>query len=467
MESTDKKATKFDQTIVKGPILNAVWKMAWPTMLQNMIAGLQGIIDHTLVGHYVGYRGNAAIGMGWQIFLVVIVFMSSLSIGMSVLISQAAGAGDSGRVNKIFYQALLTAVILSCLVIAPLGYFTAPYLLDIVKASELVKIASLPYLRMMFVGNIGLLFFFMMGGALRAAGDAKTPLMLGVVLTVLNLVFNIILIPGLGPIPAFGVQGSAMGTVSASLVMTLIGLFLLFRNRLVIRMPDNLAPDFKIIKTIFSLGLPAGFQGIAMNVAGVILLRFIGMLQNSTEAQAAYVVCYNQLFSLITWTSLGLMSAASIVTGQNLGAKQLDRAKQAVVTTSYVGLGIALTIGTLFILIPSKLLGLFGIADPLVTTIGQQLLTYLSISGLFITVALTYTGGLQGTGDTRSPFYISLISQIFIPIGLCLSIQLFRTLQPQDIWLAIVLGHMFRAVLSFIRFRQGAWLARFKELAVS
>ena len=86
-----------------------------------------------------------------------------------------------------------------------------------------------------------------------------------------------------------------------------------------------------------------------------------------------------------------------------------------------------------------------------------QLLAYLAVSGLFVTVALVYTGGLQGTGDTRSPLYISMVSQVVVPIGLCTWLEMTRGLEAPDIWLAIVLGHVMRASLSVIRFRQGKW----------
>jgi hypothetical protein len=79
-------------SLVEGPLLPAVWRIAWPTMLHNVIGGLQGIVDHAMVGHYVGYTGNAAIGVSWQIFLVVVVFISSLFTGMSVLVARFAGA---------------------------------------------------------------------------------------------------------------------------------------------------------------------------------------------------------------------------------------------------------------------------------------------------------------------------------------------------------------------------------------
>ena len=124
---------------------------------------------------------------------------------------------------------------------------------------------------------------------------------------------------------------------------------------------------------------------------------------------------------------------------------------------SQIGLAAAAVVGAAFLLVPQYLLAAFGMTDPLVLSIGRQLLVYLSASGLFITVALSYTGGLQGTGDTRSPLYISVISQIAVPLGLCAFIQATRTLMPADIWTAIVLGHFIRCVLSVARFRQQKW----------
>src|SRR5574341_33551 len=111
-------ARSFDRSIIEGPIPRAVWMLAWPTMLQNMIGGMQGIVDHVMVGHFVGFTGNAAIGVSWQIFLVVIVFISSLYTGMGVLVARFAGAGDALKVNRTVAQAVLTSVALSAFVMA-------------------------------------------------------------------------------------------------------------------------------------------------------------------------------------------------------------------------------------------------------------------------------------------------------------------------------------------------------------
>jgi putative MATE family efflux protein len=450
---------RFDRRIIDGPLTAAVWHLAWPSMLQNAIGGAQGMVDHAMVGQVVGFTGNAAIGVSWQIFLIVVVFISSLYTGMGVLVARHAGAGDADTVNRVVYQAFLTSIFLSLGVLAPLGYVATPFLLDLAHAAPAVQQEALPYLRLMFAGSLGMLLFFMLGGALRAAGDARTPLFLGVGLTVTHLALNVGFVTGAGPFPRLGTVGAAVGAVTSSVAAGLVGLGLLFAKRTPIWFSRSmpLAPDWTIIRSLFRFGLPTGLQGVAMNIGGLLLLRFIGSLEHSAEAQAAYAVGYNQLFSLITWTSVGLMGAAATVAGQNLGAGRPERSIEGVWATARIGLLLAGSLGLVFLIAPRALLGFFGMSDGLVLDMGTQLLRVLALSGLFVTLALVHTGGLQGTGDTRSPFYISLVSQVAVPLGLCLALQAAGMLAPLGIWIAILLGHATRAVLSIVRFRQGKW----------
>jgi putative MATE family efflux protein len=455
---------RYDRSIVEGPLRSAVWKIAWPTMLTNIIGGLQGIVDHVLVGHFVGFTGNAAIGVANQIFIVVIVFIMSLFTGMSVLVARFAGAGDVDKVDRTVYQAFITATGLSFLVLAPVGYFASPVLLDLVNAAPAVKAEALPFLRIMFAFSSGMMIFFMLSGALRSAGDARTPMLLGFALTVLNVVFNVLLIRGFGPIPGFRTAGAAMGTCIASSLVALYAMVKLWRGGWVVSFPRHggYGPDWTIIRSLFRFGLPTGIQGIAMNIGGVLMLAFIGSLAQSAAAQAAFAVSYGQLFSFITWTSVGLLGAAAAVAGQNLGAGKPDRANQAVHVAARIGLIGAAFAGCFFFFFPHQLLAVFGMNEPVVVEIGTQLLRVLSVSGLFIAVALTYTGGLQGTGDTRSPLYISIVSQVAVPLGICFVIQRTGTLQPLHIWIAILIGHATRCALSVLRFNQGRW----REIAV-
>jgi len=443
---------KFDRSIVEGPIRPAVWRLAWPTMLQNLVAGLQGIIDHAMVGHFVGYTGNAAIGVSWQIIIVVIVFATSVFTGMAVLVARFAGANEPDKVNRVVYQAFLTAAGLA-VILGAAGGLAAPALLDLVNAAPAVHAEALPFLRTMFMGFIGMMMFFMLSGAFRAAGDPHTPLRLGVAMTVLTIAFNVVLIP------MFGTVGAAYGTVASSTLASAYGIWRLLRPSSVIHFEHDMdrRPDFSVIRSLFRFGLPTGVQGIAMNVGGVFMLRFIGSLEESAAAQAAFAVGYTELFSLITWTSVGLLGASATIAGQNLGARNPERAIEGVRVASRIGLAVAAMVGAMFLLIPRYLLAVFGMTDMQVIDIGVLLLRYLSLSGLFVTVALSYTGGLQGTGDTRSPLYISILSQVIVPLGLCTIFQATFGLEAGYIWMAILAGHVTRCVLSVARFRQQKW----------
>ena len=141
----------------------------------------------------------------------------------------------------------------------------------------------------------------------------------------------------------FGTIGAAFGTIASSTTVSLFGMWFLTRPGSVIHFERgmDLKPDFTIIRSLFRFGLPTGVQGIAMNVGGVFMLRFIGSLEHSAAAQAAFAVGYTELFSLITWTSNALMGASATIAGQNLGAGNPDRAAAGVRVASRIGLGVA------------------------------------------------------------------------------------------------------------------------------
>ena len=453
-----KPARKFDRSITEGPLARAVWKIAWPAVLTNLISGVQGWVDQIMVGNLIGVQANAAIGAAFQIFLLVITFIGSLFIGMSVLVARFTGMDDHEKVNRSVYQGFLTAAFIALGVLAPIGYFASPYLLKLVNAAPDVQTEALPFLRIMFTCSFGMLIYFMMSGALRSAGDAKTPMMLGIAMTVMNLGFNIVFIRGLGFIPAFGTAGAAIGTCLAAGIVGIYSIYKLYSGTWVVGFPrSGYAPDWKVIRKLFSFGLPAGIQGIAMNAGGVLMYAFMGGLAQGEATQAVYAVAYGQLFLLVTWSSNALMGASASVTGQNIGAGHPDRANATPRIAASFGIAGAATVGLFFFFMPGLLLSLFGMRDPAVVEIGSELLRVLAVSGFFISTALAYTGGLQGSGDTKSPLYISIISQVVVPLSICFIIKNTSHLEPIHIWLAILAGHMTRAALSVGRFLQGKW----------
>jgi Na+-driven multidrug efflux pump len=165
LDMTHTAPASYDRSIVAGPLAGAVWRLAWPAMLVNIIGGMQSLVDQVLVGHIVGYTGNAAIGVANQVFIAIFIFITSLFTGMSVLVSRFAGAGDVDKVNRTVYQACITAVGLAVFVMAPAGFLLAPSLLDFVNAAPAVQAQALPFLRIMFLTSSGMLVYFMLAGA--------------------------------------------------------------------------------------------------------------------------------------------------------------------------------------------------------------------------------------------------------------------------------------------------------------
>src|SRR5690606_27811409 len=135
--------SRYDRSIVEGPLGRAVWKLAWPAMLTNVIGGFQGIVDHVMVGNMIGFTANAAIGVSWQIFVVVIAFITSLFTGMSILVARFAGANEEAKVDRTVYQAFLTSVGLA-VIMAVVGYMSTPWMLDLVNAAPEVKAEAAP-----------------------------------------------------------------------------------------------------------------------------------------------------------------------------------------------------------------------------------------------------------------------------------------------------------------------------------
>src|SRR5678810_815434 len=167
-----------------------------------------------------------------------------------------------------------------------------------------------------------------------------------------------------------------MGTAIASGAIAIYSIWKLWHGGWVVEFPRgaSLKPDLHVIKQLFRFGLPTGFQGIAMNIGGVLLLSFIGSVAQGAAAQAAYAIAYTELFSLITWTSVGLMGATAAIVGQNIGAGHPDRANEGVYVAAKIGLTMAAALGVLFLAVPRVLLEVFGMTDPTVVRIGIELM---------------------------------------------------------------------------------------------
>jgi Na+-driven multidrug efflux pump len=205
-----------------------------------------------------------------------------------------------------------------------------------------------------------------------------------------------------------------------------------------------------------------------LNLGAVALYWYLGRLEHSAEAMAAYTICYTQVFSFVTWPSLGLRAASSALMGQNIGAGRSKRGKAAVHVAARLGAMWAIAWGLTVWFAAASILRAFGLeaADEAdVVAFGTSFLRYyLSISGIFLAMALALTGGLVGGGETMKTMWIGMISQIGILLGLCQALLLAGLLSPQSIWLSILISHASRYVLTLIAFNRTEWKLQTRRL---
>lgn len=453
---------QFDDDITSGSVLKSVWKIAWPVVITQLIAGIHGIVDQIMIGHYVGKEGIAGIGISWQLFLVVLVFLSSLFHGMNIHIARYSGRRDHEAVNRVFFETLKVSLFLLIFVIGPVGYFLSPTLLNWIQADDEVQVHALPYLRLLFTGSFPLFIMFILNGAFQSSGNPKIPLYFGLLTMVFKIFVSFILITGVGPIPEMGAIGAAIGTCVGPLPSVIIALVLIGRHRVIIGFPKKktLLPDMSVMRPVIRLGIPSGIQAVLLNIGGVMLLYFIGSLQMSTDAQAAYTICYTSLFSAVTWAGFGLRAACATVMGQNIGAGKEERGKHSVYVGALIGVVWAAFFGIFYWFVPEQLLSWFRLTsdrEPITVEYAMELLRFLTFSGMFVVVSLAFTGGLQGAGDTKKPMYIAFVSQIVILLGICTVFQIQGALDTTKIWSAILVSHLSRLIMSYIVFARGGW----------
>jgi len=451
----------FDREIVSGSIVRSVWKLAWPMTLLNLINGSHSLVDHILVGNFVpsaDNSANAAIGVAWQVFLVFVVMIASLFQGNNVLIARYSGRQDREKISAVAYDVFVSSLAVLMFVLAPLGYFLSPALIRFATADPAVAAHALPYLRIAFVGGAPLFVMFMLTGALQASGDPKTPLKLGILTTVLNMILSTLFITGIGPWPPLGTAGAALGTSLAPLASVIIAMTLVFKRRTLFHPPKRLRmPDFRVLRTVAAIGVPTGVQAVLLNLGGMLLIAKIGALPQGAAAQAAYTIGYIQLFALVMWVSFGLRVASATIMGQNIGAERPERGTRGVYVAAAMGMGWAVLIGAIFWMFPGVLLGAFHATDEPVFSFGASLLKVLAFLGLLQIATQSLTGGLQGAGDTRSPMFIAFVTQIVILLGLAQIFDATGYLSVSTLWAALFIAHACRSILTVAVFYRERW----------
>lgn len=440
-------------------VLGQVWRLALPVIVANMLQSLVNVADVFLAGR-LGPVEIAAVGMGTSVRMLVLVAVMSVTVGCMALASQARGAGDDLELSRVVRQSLSLAVLLS-LILGLVGYFAAEPILTFLNSGGDPRAVELgtSYLQILFLGTALLMLNFTISSLMQGAGDTVTPLYVSAAMNVLNVALSWALMFGLGPLPALGVNGIALGTILSRAFAVVVGISLFYAGRNVVRiLPGSYRPEAEMFRQILSIGIPAGLQGIARNASQLLVLRIVTSTAAGTYGASALAIGI-QVESLAFMPGLAVSVAATSLVGQSLGAWQVSDAKERGSTAVALGALIMGSLGALLWLFAPQLVRLFDpTAHPTVVSAGTSYLRINALSQPILAVAMVLNGALRGAGDTRPTLVGTLIGRwlVVVPAAWLLAFPL--GLGVEGVWWALFLGTTVQAAHVLMRWLGGKWV---------
>ncbi len=442
--------------LTKGSISKALFTLAVPIILANVLQTAYQLTDTFWVGR-LGAHAVAAVSLSFPIIFLLIALGGGFAIAGTILIAQYKGKKDISNVNHIAAQTLILVLALSFL-LSLAGYLLAEPIITFMGAEQEVFADAVAYLQLSFIGAIFLFCYFVFQSLMRGVGDVKTPMFIVLGTVLLNLVLDPLFILGYGPVSAFGVVGAAMATVITQGIAALIGMMILFSGRYGIRLQlRHIKPDFKIIKKMFSLGLPASIEQSTRAFHFIVMTILVASF--GTMAIASYGISI-RILSFIVIPALGLSMANSTLVGQNIGANRIDR----VIKTSQISLLLAFSIltvvGFLLFFFASPLAAVFIPNDPMVVAQSARFIRIMALTFGFLGVQQVIAGTLQGSGNTFLSMSLSISTSWVIGFPLAYLLSKHTTLGIDGLWWSFPIGNIIGAILFFGVYLHGSWKIR-------
>jgi putative MATE family efflux protein len=413
---------------------------------------LFGLVDVFWVAH-LGPDAIATVGLTETALTLVFVIAIGLSVGVTALVSRRTGEKDIEGASNAAVQGILVGLGVSAIV-AIVGFILAPGILKILGGSDSVVQSGSNYTRTIFGGSATVFLLFLVNAVFRGAGDASIAMRSTVLANIVNICLNPCLIFGLGPFPALGVTGSAVGTTIGRGVGVAYQLWVLFsgRGRITVT-KSSLHVDFGVMRSLFKLSSTATFQYFVQMASWIGLVRVIAGFSSAAVAANTLAIKVVLFAILPSW---GMSNAAATLVGQNLGAGKPDRAEACVWRTGLYNTLFLGSIGVLFWIFAAPLIGLFT-NDPEVTPIAVLGLRMLACGNISYAYGMVLTAAFNGAGDTFTPTVLNLISFWVCQIPLAYALAVPFGMGPAGAWSAVLTADTLLALMAVVWFRRGSW----------
>ena len=447
--------SKLRNSDSKELILEAI-RMAWPAVLESFFVALAGMID-TMMVSTLGTYAVAAVGLTTQPKFIALALFLSSNIAVNALAARRFGQKNRENANKILYTAIVF-VIISAVIISTVTFIGADQIIKWCGSNADTHEAGVTYFRVIQAGMIFNVLSLVINAAQRGCGNTQIAMTTNVTSSIVNIVFNYLLIGGNFGFPRVGMFGASLATVLGTVVACIMSIISISKNDCFLSIPyiikHKIKPGFDAFRSIISLSFNLLLENIAMRIG--FLTTSIIAAKLGTDAFAAHQVGMN-LLSLAFSLGDGMQVAAVALIGRSLGEKDTEKAKHYGNICQKIGFIISIVLAVIMFFFGREIFSLFfSKAD--ILDMGVLISRFIMIIVLFQVSQIIFAGCLRGAGDIKYCLWASLISVTIIRTLVTWSLAGgILNLGLSGIWLGVLSDQLSRFIFLSIRFKEGKW----------
>lgn len=438
-----------------GELFKETIRMAWPALLESFFVALAGMID-TMMVSTMGTYAVAAVGLTTQPKFITLAIFFSINVSVSALVARRRGQADQKSANEILLTALILTL-LFCAILSILTVIFASPIISLCGSNADTHDPAVLYFRTIQAGMIFNVLSLCINAAQRGSGNTKIAMTTNITSSIVNVIFNYLLIGGNLGFPKWGVFGAAFATVLGTVAASIMSVRSLFSRNSYVSIPfirkEKIRSQGESLLSILKLGSNMLVENIAMRVGFVVTAVLAAKL--GTDAFAAHQVGMNFL-SLGFSFGDGMQVAAVALIGRSLGEGKPDKAKLYGSLCQRTGLGISFVLAIILFFFGRNLFSLF-FTDPAVLDMGVLISKYIIVIILFQISQIIFGGCLRGAGDMRYCLFASLISVTLIRSLVTWGLTSVIALGLHGIWIGILSDQLSRFIFLSLRFKEGSW----------
>lgn len=440
-------------SLTEGSIFGALVQLSVPIVLANVLQVAYQLTDMYWVGK-LSEKASAAVALSFPITFLMVAVGSGLAIAGSVLIAQYMGRGEERAMNHVTAQTLLMVMAIS-IILSTGGYFLSGPIMRFMGAEPDVLPLAVQFIQITFIGFIFVFGFFVYQSLMRGLGVVRVPLVIVLITVLLNFALDPFFIYGWGPIPAMGVGGAAMATLSTQALASVIGFVLLFTGKHGLRPKlSDFRPDWGVIYKTFKLGLPASVDQGTRALNYTLMTQLVANF--GTVAVAAYGIG-TRILTFVVIPAMGLSMATTTLVAQNLGAGKLDRAEETNLMANMLSFFMPTAGGVLLFLFATPLATMFVPSSPAAIAESARFIRIIALPLGFVGVQFTINGTLRGAGNTLAAMVLTIVAAWVLQFPLAYVLSQHTSLGLDGIWWSNPISQILAAVVSVVWFAGGDW----------